>query len=148
MKQVRTAILITLALTTVSPAEPQRRRVLGGSDRREPVTVGTDQKAGAVEIGAVKIRQGTSGFFATSGASYTLTADKAINVSVDWKATTPLSEAPKLTIDWGRGEPSTTSCGLCRVDKTLAAGTYTVTVRMDDGKGGATRRTFTVTASR
>ena len=27
-------------------------------------------------------------------------------------------------------------------------GTYPVTVRMDDGKGGATRRTFTVTASR
>jgi hypothetical protein len=145
---VALAVLVT-AVIPLEVVEAQRRQVLGGAGRRQPLPAGTDEKDGAIEIKTVKMRQGASGgSFITSGGSYQAKADRALDFQVDWKAEKPISGTPQLTIDWGSGEPSRTTCGLCRVEKTLPAGTYSVVLRMDDGKGGVTKRAFTLTLAR
>lgn len=151
MTRTRSILCAMLAVACASEtyASPQRRPIVGSAGaRRQPVPVGTDEKTGPIEIKTVKLKQGPGGSFVTSGGTYNVKADKVIDLVVEWKATTPISGTPRLTIEWGVGEPSSTTCGLCRIEKTLPVGTYTATLRMDDGKGGITKRVFTVTSAR
>jgi hypothetical protein len=142
------SVLVAASFVGPSDADPQRRPGLGGGGRRQPVPAGEDEKSGPIEIKAVRMKQGTSGSYVTSGGSYNVKAGTPVDFEVEWKAEKPISETPQLTIDWGRDGVTSTTCGLCRLSRSIPEGTHAISLRIDDRKGGVTRRSFVVIAAK
>ena len=106
-----------------------------------------DVKNGPIEIELVRVAPASgAAFYAFSGGSYAVAARRETEVYVQiWSSSSPLSEPPRLVVEWGDGERDNIHCGPCRLSHTYdREATQVVTVSLDDRAGGVTRRSFTL----
>ncbi len=109
-----------------------------------------DVKNGPLDIVRVRVRQGGNAFYAQPSGSYAVFAEQPLDVWVEWSSDRPLTDPPRLIIDWGTGAGGGDNihCGPCLLSRTYpTVGRYQVTITLDDRISGVTRRTFTFNAS-
>lgn len=103
-----------------------------------------DVQNGPLEILRVRVRQASAGFYALPGGSYQVTTGVPVELWIEWSPTSPVSTVPRLIVDWSPTAKENIHCGPCLLTNTYnQAGSYSVTVTLDDRVGGVTKRTFT-----
>lgn len=156
---------VTLGLLAISCAQvpstpsPSARATIEGSAGLVSSAADGDVKTGngALEIIRLRMdRQTASGVsilrqYALPGVTYAMEAGETIELWPEWDPNlnfvpTVIPQNPRLTVDWGAGEPDSPSdinCGSCLLrHKYKVPGVYRVVVTLNDRSGTSVSRTF------
>lgn len=82
--------------------------------------------------------------YALPGQTYQMEAGETIELWAEWVSPTN----PRMYVNWGEGEADWVNCGSCLMKHTYRrAGTYIVSVKLDDRVSTTITRTFTLNAA-